>query len=138
MHYGLLILFALSIILIFYVGLRIKERYEETDPMLLELKTTLQPVFPDLDNVILLRGKKSYTINKKRIHMCLKDENGNYYDKNMLTYVLLHELAHVRCDEIGHTEKFHHIFEQMLIVAANKGVYNPNIPTVKDYCEYAK
>ncbi len=138
MHYGLLTLFMLSIILILYVVLRIKEKYEESDPMLLDLKATLQPVFPDLDNVILLRGKKSYTINKKRIHMCLKDENGNYYDKNMLTYVLLHELAHVRCDEIGHTEKFHHIFEQMLSVAEKNGVYNSNIPTIKDYCEYAK
>ena len=106
--------FLISICLFIVIAYRIKEKYEEDDPMLVELRETLQPVFPDINNVILLRGKKSYTINKKRIHLCLKDETGNYYDKNMLIYVLLHELAHVRCPEIGHTEKFHTIFRELL------------------------
>ena len=29
------------------------------------------------------------------MHLCLKDENGNYYDDNMIIYVALHELAHI-------------------------------------------
>ena len=45
--------------------------------------------------------------------MCLKDKNGKYYDDNMLNYVALHELAHVLCDEIGHTDKFYAIFDEL-------------------------
>ena len=115
---------------------RIFEKYTEDDPMLIDIRKTLEPAFPDINTVILLRGRKSYTINKKKIHICLKDQKGNYYDKNMLIYVTLHELAHVRCDEVGHTEKFHRIFEDILNEAYAKKVYNPHIPIVKDYCEY--
>lgn len=134
--YCILFIFTISLIMSLYIAIRIKERYEEDDPMLKELKNILQPVFPDLDTVILLKGKKSYTINKKRIHLCLTDENGSYYHKNMLIYVLLHELAHVRCDEIGHTEKFHRIFADLLKTAETHGLYDPRIPTIRDYCEY--
>ena len=89
-----------------------------------------------MNEVILLRGKKSYTINKKRIHICLFDESGNYYDENMLTYVTIHELAHVKCTEIGHTQKFHDIFNDLLKTASNAGVYNPHKEIIKDYCMY--
>jgi hypothetical protein len=115
---------------------RIHEKYLEDDPMLVDIRETLQPVFPDINNVILLKGQKSYTINKKRIHLCLTDKDGKYYDKNMLIYVTLHELAHVRCNEVGHTEKFHKIFKEIQNVAIKHKVYNPDIPIIKDYCNY--
>ena len=54
----------------------------------------------------------------------------------MLIYVTLHELAHVRCDEIGHTEKFHRIFKEILDEAANKGVYDSKKAIIKNYCNY--
>ena len=63
-----------------------------------------------------------------------EDENGEYYDYNMLIYVALHELSHVLCDEIGHTPKFHRIFEKILKQAELLKIYNPNIPIVKNYC----
>ena len=115
---------------------RIMEKYMEEDPMLAELRKRLQPVFPEIDKVILLKGAKSYTINKKRIHLCLVDKDGKYYDINMLTYVTLHELAHVKCDEIGHTNKFHKIFDSLLKTASQHGVYDPKKPITKDYCTY--
>ena len=46
----------------------------------------------------LLDGEKI----KQKVYLCLKDENNEYYNDNMLIYVALHELAHVLCDEIGH------------------------------------
>ena len=46
--------------------------------------------------------------------MCLKDSDGNYYDDNSLMFVLLHEIAHVICKSIGHTDEFHKIFEDLL------------------------
>lgn len=129
-------LFFASLILIFFTANRIYEKYVEDEPMLIEIKQTLEPVFPDINNVVLLRGRKSYTINKKKVHICLKDEKGNYYNKNMLIYVTLHELAHVRCDEVGHTEKFHSIFQEILETAIKHRIYDPDIPIIKNYCEY--
>ena len=76
----------------------------------------------------------SFTINKSRVNLCLKDKEGNYYDDNMLMYVALHELAHVMCDEIGHTDKFHEIFDKLLEKAAAYGIYDPSIPPISNYC----
>lgn len=130
------LLFVFSLISIAYTVNRLREKYVEDDPMLFDIRNTLKPVFPDIDNVVLLKGKKSYTINKKKIHLCLFDKNGKYYDKNMLIYVTLHELAHVRCPEIGHTEKFHKIFKDILKTAVDHGVYDADKPIIKNYCEY--
>ena len=80
------------------------------------------------------------------MHLCVKDENNNYYSDNMLMYVALHELAHVLCDEIGHTPKFWAIFDQLLDKASKtiddepgvgnmKPVYDPNGIINKDYCD---
>ena len=134
--YVIVAVFVLSLILVLFTTNRIHEKYLEDDPMLKDIRNTLHPVFPDINNVILLKGKRSYTINKKRIHLCLHDENGKYYDKNMLVYVTLHELAHVRCPEVGHTQKFHDIFEGIIQKAINNNIYDQNIPIVKDYCNY--
>lgn len=136
LKYFLFFIFFLSFILVLFTLNRIKEKFLEDDPMLVDIRKTLESVFPDINSVILLKGRKSYTINKKRIHICLKDKEGQYYDKNMLIYVTLHELAHVRCNEVGHTPKFHEIFQEILSVAEKNGIYNSNIPVVKDYCNY--
>jgi hypothetical protein len=130
------ILFFLSIVFVLFTVNRIYEKFVEDDPMLIDIRKTLEPVFPDINTVILLKGKKSYTINKKKIHLCLFDKDGKYYDKNMLIYVTLHELAHVRCDEVGHTDKFHTIFSDILDTASRKGIYDPKKPIIKNYCEY--
>lgn len=130
------LLFFSSLIFVLLTLNRIYEKFVEDDPMLIDIRKTLEPVFPDINTVILLKGKKSYTINKKKIHLCLFDKDGKYYDKNMLIYVTLHELAHVRCDEVGHTDKFHTIFSDILETASKKGIYDPNKPIIKNYCEY--
>jgi hypothetical protein len=48
----------------------------------------------------------------------------------MLTYVGLHELAHVLCDEVGHTAKFYQIFDELLDKAHQMGLYDPSIPII--------
>lgn len=112
------------------------EYYHRDDPMLHELKEILREVHPKVDQIRFFKGDKSYTINKKKIYLCLKDENDNYYSKNMLIYVALHELAHVLNNEIGHTPKFYDIFDDLLEKAASRGIYNPSIPPLKNYCEF--
>ena len=56
----------------------------------------------------------------------------------MLVYVGLHELAHVLCDEIGHTDKFYAIFDKLMDKAEEIGVYDRNIPVVDNYCKKTK
>lgn len=79
-------------------------------------------------------GYSSFTQNKKKIVLCMKDEKGRLYSFNSLLYVLLHEIAHVINDELHHTKKFQNIFKQLLNHATNLGYYNPKIPFDSNYC----
>lgn len=122
----------------------IKENFMSSDPMLLELDTELRKFFNTsiykindgnvMDNIKMYRGNKSYTLNKKKVYICMKDNDGKYYDKNMLIYVIAHELSHVLCDEIGHTPKFQEIFDKLLEELTEFGLYNPEIPIDYEYC----
>lgn len=133
----LIILGALILLggIIWWITYSIKEHHLQDDPMLYKLKHILDPLHPDIKNLRLYKGDKSYTINKQKIYLCLRDKNGDYYSTNMLIYVLIHEFAHyLNKDDIGHTEKFHEIFEQLLDKAHELGIYDPSIPPIEKYC----
>jgi hypothetical protein len=137
----LVILVALLIIgsIIWWVNSSIRENHLMQDPMLHKLKNILDPLHLEVKNLKLYKGKKSYTINKKKIYMCLKDKNNEYYSENMLIYVLIHEFAHyLNKDDIGHTEKFHIIFENLLKKADAMGLYDRSIPLDTEYCMHNK
>jgi hypothetical protein len=68
------------------------------------------------------------------MHLCLQDTDGKYYEKNMLIYATLHELAHIFCDEIGHTLKYHKIFARLLDIAENIHIYDPKSILPQKYC----
>jgi hypothetical protein len=104
------------------------------DPVLEDLKVQLADIHPRFENLELYKGDKSYTMNKKKVYICVKYGNGRYYNRNMLYYVVLHEYAHLLCDEIGHTDKFFNIFDELLHKAAERGLYNPSIPPLDNYC----
>ena len=42
-----------------------------------------------------------------------------------------HELSHVICDEIGHTPKFHRIFEDIIKTKEEIKIYDSSIPLLK-------
>lgn len=119
-----------------FIGTQIKEDFDENHPIVVEVKRRISPVHPDIANMTFRKASKSFTINKEVIHLCIYDENGKPYPMNMLIYVALHEVSHVHCDEIGHTEKFHRIFEKHLDKATELGIYNPSIPLIQNYCEH--
>lgn len=134
---GILALFFVVIIIVYFALCPIVEGFQKQDPKLEQIRKTIRPLRPEIvDNIVFLEDKRSYTINKKKVYLCLKDENGDYYNDNMLIFVVLHEMAHVMCDEIGHTAKFQQIFQQLLDEAAEKNIYDPNIQPVQNYCEY--
>ena len=130
---GILVI-ACFFLLVWILTNQIKDHYAMFDPKLIELKKKLRVHFPDLINKVSLHcGDSSHTIDKKKITLCLTDENGEYYSNNTLMHVVLHELAHVKTTSIGHTPEFHQNFEEILAHAQNIGLYDPNIEVPDDY-----
>jgi len=137
--YNFLFFLSISIIIFFslYKLFELDEMHLKRDPILHKLRSLTSPLHPDIKKLKLYEGEKSYTINKKKIYMCLKDQDGEYYPMNQLVYVFLHEFAHyINKEDVGHTQTFHDIFEKLLKDAEEKGIYNPNIPMVENYCNY--
>jgi hypothetical protein len=68
----------------------------------------------------------SYSINKgEQIVFCLRSKllNNKIHDFNLIMYVVLHEMAHVACPEVGHTDLFKKIFAFLATEAINMGLY---------------
>jgi len=155
-RFAVFVAILLCCLIIYCIVTQVKETHSQNDPKLKEILKVIEPVFRKenypsgrysgsleslnsrniLDETQFFKGDKSYTINKKKVYMCLKDDKGSYYPNNSLIYVFLHEMAHVICDEIGHTEKFHDIFEELLENAKYMKLYDPTIPMVQNYCSY--
>tara|TARA_R110002111_G_C5908890_1_gene364879 strand:- start:307 stop:765 length:459 start_codon:yes stop_codon:yes gene_type:complete len=116
------------------------EHHLQDDPMLHTLKEILKPVHPSIKNIRLYKSTcKSYTVNKDRIFLGLYDQNGEYYPKSQLVHVVLHEVAHyLNRKDIGHTEEFYRIFNELLDKAETLGVYDPSIPLIPEYTEYCQ
>lgn len=132
----------LIILLAYEIITEIGENYEDKpqDEYVLDIVRRLSEAHPDIKriapNLKFFEGKKSYTINKTYVFICLKDEKGKLYQQNQLVLVIAHEIAHALCDEIGHTEKFQNILDDLLKAAEKAGLYDPRIPHIPDYCEY--
>jgi len=131
--YHALLLICLCVVFLYVYNTHL-EFFSTQDPVLNALQRQLAVLHPRFQNVELYVGNKSYTINKQKVFICLKDKHGRYYPRNMLCYVVLHEYAHMLCTEIGHTEKFAQVFEELLRQAAKRGLYDPRIPPLTDYC----
>jgi hypothetical protein len=138
--------------LVWLIITQIEEYKLQDDPKLRELKEKVKPLFSKnkkyngvlsslnerdiMNEISLYKGEKSYTINKHKVFLCLKDENNDYYDDMMLLYVLLHEISHVLCNSIGHTEEFNDIFQALLDEASIMGIYNKEFEIIQNYCQY--
>ena len=72
----------------------------------------------------------AYSENKgEKLAFCVETEkeNGKGYlvDINTLTYVALHELAHIMTKSIGHTDEFWSNYKFLLEVAESINIYDP-------------
>ncbi len=133
-----MILKILLIVLICIYLYRLYQDYKsEQDPMIKFIKETLLLIDPRASQLTFHKNNKSYSINKRKIYLCLEDEYGNYYSKNTLIYVALHELAHcLNHHDIGHTVMFHSIFQDLLNKATIMGLYKSNLKIPENYCSY--
>lgn len=115
---------------------KLKDSFED-DLKLKSIKEKLLMIDPRVKDInFFINSEEAYTLNKKEIHMCLKEPSGNYYSDNVLIYIALHELAHVILpfDTSNHPPIFDEIFQQLQEKATILGLYNPSIPFPDEYC----
>jgi hypothetical protein len=72
----------------------------------------------------------SYSENKgQKIVVCLRDKTKKpqypLIDENTVMFVMLHEMAHLMTETIGHTPEFWTNFKRMLHDAVQLGIYQP-------------
>lgn len=147
---GFLVLFIIGLLVV--ITTNIEEYTLQDDPKLSELKELLKPLFSKdikhegyldiinkrelFDEISVFKGEKSYTINKEKVFLCLKDKNGEYYDNNILLFVFLHELAHCLSTTVGHDKNFNDIFDALLKKSAELKIYDPTKEMDQDYCTH--
>ena len=68
----------------------------------------------------------SYSVNKgEELFLCIRSKKTNeIHDINDLLYVAIHEIAHIGCPEIGHTNLFFKINLYLLKKAVEFNLYN--------------
>ena len=81
----------------------------------------------------------AYSQNKgEKLAFCLntKKNGGKLIDLNTLTFVAIHELAHIASKSIGHNEEFWNNFKFLLEEAEIIGIYQPEDykENPKNYC----
>ena len=130
------------------------DRLANVNKSLQEIVAHCAENFPDDENVKRMKNgynpKKimeilptseftAYSENKgEKLAFCLNTQKGGskMIDMNTLTYVAIHELAHIATKEIGHTPNFWKNFKFLLTQAKKINVYNPidykNDP--QEYC----
>ena len=69
-------------------------------------------------------GYTSYSVNKgEKIVLCLRQRDNTLVDRNVLTYVAVHELGHLASESVGHTDEFWDTFRWLLREAMGLGMY---------------
>ena len=134
--------FIMLIVLCFNQKKQQSEYYKAHEPKLIKIKENLQKLVPYLSQeerykLRLLKIQpdvSSYTVDKHDMHLCLLDQDGSYYQDNLLMYATLHELAHIFCDDIGHTPAYRKIFDRLLKLAKKVNIYDDTKLMPQEYC----
>ena len=91
-----------------------------------------------IEETILNSKNTSFTINKgEKISFCITSKKtGALHDLNILTFVGIHELAHIACPEVGHTNLFYKILKHFIKCSIKIGIYKHGdySKRPKEYC----
>jgi len=93
-------------------------------------KNNINSIKNKIDEVIIKETPSnssytSYSVNKgEELYLCIRSKKTNeIHDINDLLYVAIHEIAHIGCPEIGHTELFFKINLYLLKKAVEFNLY---------------
>jgi len=106
------------------------EKNSENDKEYVIYKKNINLIKNKIDKVIIKETPKnsnytSYSVNKgEELYLCIRSKNTNkIHDINDLLYVAIHEIAHIGCPEIGHTDLFFKINLYLLKKAVEFNLY---------------
>ena len=106
------------------------EEKSENDKEFSMYKENIMLIKNKIDKVIIKETPKessytSYSVNKgEELYLCIRSKNNNeIHDINDLLYVAIHEIAHIGCPEIGHTNLFFKINLYLLKKAVEFNLY---------------
>lgn len=131
------IIFFVLIVIILFLIFSLNKVQVYNDPLIMRLKRDLVQVDPRVQYINFYASNGSFTEDKKRIYICLKDKEGNYYEYNDLIHVCLHELAHAFSNTVdyNHTSpEFINNFQYLINRASELNIYDPSKPFVDNYC----
>ncbi len=133
---GILISFmVLALIVTAAYSFSSRSNYSSKHPLLDRIRDNFAAIDPKYAKIPLRTGDSAYTENKEVITLCLVNpETNENYDINTLTYVALHELAHVISKSTGHGPEFKENFSKLLKRGAELGIYDPRKPIPANYC----
>lgn len=78
-----------------------------------------------------MESDAAYVVNKKHMSFCIqKKETLTLEDLNLITYVGIHELAHIMSQEIGHGSEFIKNFQFLLDYSKGINYYDPLLKQV--------
>jgi predicted metal-dependent hydrolase len=95
-----------------------KQYIEQLEENFTQSRTIIYETDPD-------SNLTSYSVNKgEELSVCLKSKKtGELHQLNLLIYVVIHEMAHFACPEIGHGGLFKKIFRKFTQEAIKIGIY---------------
>ena len=100
------------VVLLVLLGLLVwmSYRYREPgvctiDPVLEHLRRDMIKLEPRAAHLQWFPGDESYTEDKNKVFICLKDEHGNYYPYEQLVQVGAHELSHAMSPTVDKEHK---------------------------------
>lgn len=115
---------------------RKKIERETEEKRLRRIVSSLSKIDPKMRELSFQTSNKTYIKNKKDVFVCMKKKNGRFYSKNIISFAIIHELAHaltptVKGDE--HPPEFVENFNKLLNIAREQGLYKP-IDKIEEYC----
>lgn len=101
---------------------------------------------PDLlveNDPIFTYGNKTFAADQKRISICIRKNNGDFYDYNILFFAFLHELSHigtpmdhVYSENDKHPTYFWELFKFLLKEAIEDGLLVPEYYSETNFVNY--
>jgi hypothetical protein len=107
------------------------------NPILEKVRRNLIKLDPKLERLQYFQGDESYTEDKEKIFICMKDADGKYYSYNTLFLVALHEAAHALCSVVDKdhvTPEFNNLHNSLREKASEMGLVDLKKNVPGGYC----
>jgi hypothetical protein len=113
------------------------QKQEEDYELLERVRKDVSKLHPRISKLSFFSSDETYVDYKTMIYICLKNENGKYYDYNMIIEAAIHECAHALSpiyDDKHQTPEFKTIFKYLLNRAEELKIYDSKKPHPPTYC----